>query len=72
MSARTPEQERLAHAAQEFLYALTDLVPDATVDFRVENARSAARSLSTDAHTIVTKDYRQTSEFIDRRLRREK
>jgi hypothetical protein len=72
MAARTPEQERIAHAAQELLYALADLVPAATVDFRVENARKTARSLATDAHTIVTKDYRQTSEYIDRRLRREK
>jgi hypothetical protein len=72
MAVRTPEQERIAQAAQELLYALADLVPDATVDFRVENARKTARSLATDAHTIVTKDYRQTAEYIDRRLRREK
>ena len=72
MSARTPEQERIAHAARQLIYALADLVPDATVDYRVENARSAAQSLATDAHTIVTNDYRQTAEYIDRRLRREK
>ena len=72
MSARTPQQERIAHAAQELLYALTDLVPETTVDFRVENARRTARSLATDAHTIVTTDYRQTPEYIDRHLRREK
>jgi len=72
MTARTPEQERIAHAAQTLLYALADLIPDSTVDFRVENARRAARSLAADAHTIKTNDYRQTSEYIDRRLRREK
>jgi len=72
MTARTPEQERIAHAAQALLYTLTDLVPASTVDFRVENAKKAARSLAADANTIKTADYRQTSAYIDRRLRREK
>ena len=72
MAARTPEQERIAHAAQTLLYALTDLVPNDTVDFRVENARQTARDLAADAHTIKTTDYTQTAEYIDRRLRREK
>ena len=71
MADRTPEQERIAHAAQTLLYSLTDLIPDTTVDFRVENARQAVQDLAFDAHTIKTTDYRQTSEYIDRRLRRE-
>jgi hypothetical protein len=72
MKRRTHEQERIAHAAQTLLYALTDLVPASTVDYRVENAKKAARALAADAYTIKTSDYRQTSAYIDRRLRRVK
>jgi len=46
MTACTPKQERITHAAKTLLYVLADLIPDSTVD--VDSSASRTRGKQPD------------------------
>lgn len=61
MSDLTPDQARIRKAAHALWDALA-YVPDSTVDYRVENARSAALVMMNSAEEIVTEDVKDAKE----------
>lgn len=67
MTTETPteQQARLRDAAQALLDAINDVIPDTTIDWRIEDARRIARTLAAKAGDVVTRDEKERRQRLE-------